>query len=336
VVSVADRRILTASDDALSDGDSSSATRLLPLLVIAGPTAVGKTALSLRLAAAIGAEIISADSRLIYRGLDIGTAKPSAKERSPIPHHLIDIREPDETLTLAQYQRLAYKAIDEVHARGHLPMLVGGTGQHIRAIIEGWGIPEVAPHRPLREVLYRLGESELVRWLRLLDPAAADRIDPHNLRRVIRALEVALISGHPISDLQRKTRPPYHIKRIGLYRERASLYQRIDERVDQMMAAGLLAEVKRLRGAGYDRFLPAMTGLGYKQLWSHLDGELTLAEAVERIKFETHRFARQQATWFRRDDPGIMWFDAAQEDIETVVTHSVNRWLVDCGWRHNS
>lgn len=297
-----------------------------PLLVLAGPTAVGKTALSLRLAERFGGEIISADSRLFYRGLDVGTAKPTAGERATVPHHLIDLCDPDETLSLGQYQRLAYQIIDGVHACGRLPLLVGGTGQYAWAVVEGWGIPEVAPRPALRAALEALGPHEAARWLAALDPAVAGRIDPRNVRRVVRALEVTLVTGRRMSDLQRKSPPPYDTLIIGLGRDRRSLYERIDARVDEMMAAGLLDEVIRLREAGYDRSLPSMSGLGYRQLLAYLDGEMRLDEAVARIKFETHRFARQQATWFRANDPRIAWFDLGATG-EGAIVALVERWL---------
>jgi tRNA dimethylallyltransferase len=298
-----------------------------PLLVIVGPTAVGKTDLSITLAKIFGGEIISADSRLLYQGLNIGTAKPTSEERSTIPHHLIDICRPDQTLTLAQYQQMAYQTINAIHRRDHLPLLVGGTGQYVRAVVEGWGIPEVSPHKKLRRALEALGGPELARWLALLDPEAAERIDPRNVRRVVRALEVTLVKGRPISDLQRKKRPPYDIKIIGLNTDRDTLYRRIDRRVDQMMAGGLLNEVNDLLKAGYHPTLPAMSGLGYRQLLAHLNGKNTLEEAVDRIKFETHRFARQQATWFRRDDPTINWFDIQDSGWQERVIQEVGAWL---------
>ncbi len=297
------------------------------VLVILGPTAVGKTALSLHIAEQFHGEIISADSRLFYRGMDIGTAKPSLAEQSLIPHHLIDICDPDETLTLGEYQRLAYRTIEAVLQNGRLPIMVGGTGQYVKAVIEGWGIPEVPPHHDLRDALAKLDGPELARWLQYLDPDASDRIDSRNVRRVIRALEVTLVSGQPISRLQQKTPPPYDIFMLGLIRDREILYQRIDQRVDQMMADGLLAELESLRQAGYGRSLPAMSGMGYQQLWAYLAGEMTLAEAVERIKFETHRFARQQNTWFRQDDPHITWFDLGKPDVETAVINQLQNWL---------
>ena len=299
-----------------------------PLLVIVGATAVGKTALSLKLAQQFQGEIVSADSRLFYKGMDIGTAKPAPAEQALVPHHLIDICGPDETLTLAEYQRLAYATIDRIQGNGRLPILVGGTGQYVRAVVEGWGIPAVAPHPPLREVLAGLGGPELARWLRYLDPAAADKLDSRNVRRVIRALEVTLLKGRPISELQRKCPPPYRIAQIGLHRDRESLYRRIDARVDVMMVNGLLPELEELRDGGYGRGLPAMSGLGYRQLWAYLDGEMSLEEAIERIKFETHRFARQQATWFRLDDSAIEWFEVGEEDgAETAVITFVRQWL---------
>jgi tRNA dimethylallyltransferase len=302
-----------------------------PLLVLVGPTAVGKTALSLDLALGFGGEIISADSRLVYRGMDIGTAKPSRVERAAVPHHLIDICDPDETISLGAYQRLAYAAIDDVLARGRLPILVGGTGQYVAAVTDGWSIPEVAPNDPLREALGALGAGEAARWLDKLDPAAAGRIDPRNTRRVIRALEVTLTTGRRMSDLQRRDSPDYDILPVGIGRERDDLYRRIDERVDAMMRDGLLAELEGLRAAGYGRDLPSMSGLGYRQLWAYLDGELTLPEAVARIKFETHRLVRQQATWFRAGDTRIAWFNFSQAGAAPAATALVNQWLSSGG-----
>jgi tRNA dimethylallyltransferase len=291
---------------------------------LVGPTAVGKTALSLELARELPLEIVSADSRLFYRGMDIGTAKPTGAERTAVPHHLIDICDPDETLTLGDYQRRAYAAIGAIQGRGRLPVLVGGSGQYVRAVVEGWGIPELPPQPALRQTLERLGGPELARWLAALDPEAADRIDRRNVRRVIRALEVTLVKGQPISHLQRKRPPDYPILQIGLDCDRETLYQRVDQRVDGMMAAGLLAEVEKLAGMGYGRDCPAMSGLGYRQLLDYLEGDSSLAEAVERIKFETHRFVRQQYTWFRKDDPAIHWFARGEE---TAVANLVRRWL---------
>lgn len=296
------------------------------LVVLLGQTAVGKTALSLKLAQALNGELISADSRLFYRGMDIGTAKPTAAEQAQVPHHLIDLCQPNETITLGDYQRRAYQTIEYVLANGRLPILVGGTGQYVKAVVEGWGIPKVPPHPKLRAALAQLPGPELARWLAALDPEAAQKHDPRNLRRVIRALEVTLVAGRPISELQRKTPPPYRICQIGLIRPREELYARIDARVDLMMTNGLLEELKKLRDLGYGRSLPSMSGLGYRQLWAYLEGEMSLEEAIERIKFETHRFARHQANWFSKDDPAITWFEM-KDGVETAVLQHVTRWL---------
>lgn len=298
------------------------------LLVIVGPTAVGKTALALHLAQRFHGAIISADSRQIYRYMDIGTAKPTPEQRRLVPHYLIDIVNPDEPFGLAQFQELAMAAIRAAHQEGRLPMLVGGTGQYVRAIVAGWSIPRVPPQPELRAALeaeaQREGVEALHKRLAQVDPEAAARIDPRNVRRVIRALEVYLTAGKPISELQRKHPPPYDVLQIGLRMDRARLYARIDARVDAMMAAGLLDEVRRLREAGYDDSLPSMSGLGYRQLCAYLRGEISLEEAVARIKRDTRRLVHQQAMWFREDDPAIMWFEADDTpSIEDVVA----RWL---------
>jgi tRNA dimethylallyltransferase len=287
------------------------------LIVIVGPTAVGKTRLALRLAEEFNGEIVSADSRQVYRGMDIGTAKPTLEERRRVPHHLIDIITPDETFTLAQYQELAYQAIDDVLARGRVPFLVGGTGQYVRAVVEGWGIPKVPPNEELRAELYRQAEIEgqwaLHARLREVDPVAAQRIDPRNVRRVVRALEVYLETGQPISELQRKKPPPYRILQIGLTMERQELYRRIDERVDRMIEEGLVEEVRGLVERGYGYELPSMSGLGYQQLGMYLRGLVSLEEAIQLIKRHTRRFVRHQYNWFRLDDEGIRWFDVLRD-----------------------
>ena len=288
------------------------------LVVIIGPTAAGKTVLSIELAAASGGEIVSADSRQVYRGMDIGTAKATAGERARVPHHLLDVVDPDQVLTLAEYQRLAYAAIAGIHARGRLPFLVGGTGQYVRAVIEGWSIPAIAPQPEVRAELAAwantAGAEALHRRLAALDPAAAARIDHRNVRRVIRALEVCLVSGKPISELQRKAPPPYRIVQIGVTRPRPELYARIDARVDRMIEAGLVDEVRRLAAAGCGWDLPAMTGLGYRQIGQHLCGQISLDQAIALIKKDTRRFVQQQYNWFRPDDPGIEWVDPSSTE----------------------
>jgi tRNA dimethylallyltransferase len=295
----------------------SSPPRLLnasPLLVIAGPTAVGKTALSLQLAQAYSGEIISADSRQIYRGLDIGTAKATPEQQALVPHHLLDIVDPNEILTLAEFQARAYAAIEAVHQRQRLPVLVGGTGQWVQAVVEGWGVPRVPPDPDLRSALEvearTIGAEAFHARLAAVDPQAAQKLDPRNVRRVIRALEVYQKTGIPISQHQSKTAPPYRILLLGLTMPRETLYRRIDQRIDNMMELGLLDEVKRLVEAGYGWELPAMSGLGYRQIGQYLRGEVNLEEAVALIKKETRRFVRQQYNWFRLDDPRINWFEA--------------------------
>jgi tRNA dimethylallyltransferase len=294
----------------------------IKLLVIVGPTAVGKSALAIRLGQAFGGEIISADSRQIYRYMDIGTAKVTPEERAKVPHHLIDLVDPDEELTLAHYRQLAAKAIEEVWSRGKLPILVGGTGLYVRALTEGWTIPEVPPDRALRarleEKARRLGPEALHKDLAAVDPLAAQRIDPRNVRRVIRALEVYHRTGVPISAQQRKEAPAYRLLKIGLTMERPELYRRIDERVERMIAQGLEAEVRELVARGYGYELPSMSGLGYREMGRYLRGEVTLEEAIALIKRHTRRFVRQQYNWFRLSDPTIHWFDAAHLDEQAL------------------
>jgi tRNA dimethylallyltransferase len=306
-----------------AETSSSSVVRPSSVVVIVGPTAAGKTALSIDLAEAAGGEIVSADSRQIYRGMDIGTAKVTAAERARVPHHLLDVVAPDQVLALAEYQALAYAAIADIQARGRLPFLVGGTGQYIQAVVEGWSIPAVAPHPELRAELEAKASSEgaeaLHGWLAALDPAAAARIDYRNVRRVIRALEVCLVTGRPITELQRKNPPPFDVLQIGVTRPRPELYARIDARVDQMMAVGLLDEVRRLDAAGYAWELPAMTGLGYRQIGEFLRAEVSLDEAIARIKQGTRRFVQQQYNWFRLRDPVIRWVDPGMTQSAVVI-----------------
>ena len=293
-----------------------------PLIVIVGPTAVGKTRLAVRLCKELEGEIVSADSRQVYRYMDIGTAKPSEEERRRVPHHLIDIVDPDEGFTLVQYQDLAYRAIDGVIRRGKVPFLVGGTGLYIKAVTEGFTIPRVKPDPELRRRLHReaaeRGSDALYARLQTVDHLAAAKIAPHNLRRVIRALEVYEETGAPISHWQRKEPPPYRILWIGLTMPRAELYRRIDRRVDRMIEQGLEDEVKSLVEKGYNYDLPSMSGLGYCQIGMYLRGEVELEEAVRLIKRDTRRFVRHQYNWFRLDDERIHWFDATSEPYDEI------------------
>ncbi len=296
------------------DGDAGeSAPR--PVVIIAGPTGIGKTALAVALlsAGALSGEIVSADSRQIYRYMDIGTAKPTPEERAAVPHHLIDVVDPDQTLALAEYQSLAYQAIDAIHQRGKIAFLVGGTGQYVTAVIEGWRTPGVLPNPALRAELEAFatqhGPGALFERLRALDPESAARMDPRNVRRTVRALEVCIESGQPFSAQRLKAPPPYRVLELGLTMDRERLYQRLDARIDQMLAQGLLAEVRALRDQGYDWTLPSMSGLGYAQLGAHLRGEMTLAEATTAFRRDTRTFVRRQYTWFRRHG-ALEWLDA--------------------------
>lgn len=276
----------------------------ITLTAIVGPTAVGKTALAVALAQQLGAEIVSADSRQLYRLMDLGTAKPTPAERTAAPHHLLDLCDPDEPFSLAAYQELATHAIAEIVARGRPPLLVGGTGQYLAAVLEGWQVPRVAPQPELRASLERAatehGAAALHARLAAVDPAAATQIAPSNVRRVIRALEVYSVTGVPISAQQTRQPPPYAIRTLWLTRPREELYARADTRADAMIAAGLADEVADLRRRGYGWELPSMSSLGYIQLRPFLEGEATLAACVERLKFDTHSFIRRQEAWFRR------------------------------------
>jgi len=302
--------------------------RLNHLVAIVGPTGIGKSKLALRLAQTFEGEIVSADSRQVYRHMDIGTAKPSREELSLVPHHLINIVNPDENFSLAQYQELAYRAIDDIHQRNRLPILVGGSGMYVWSVLEGWGIPRVPPDPEFRHSLEeaaKVGENKLYQELEEIDPVAAQRIDRRNVRRTIRALEVHRGTETPFSQLQYKKTPPFNILIIGLTADRAELYRRIDLRVDKMIKQDLVAEMEKLVNMGYDFNLPAMSGIGYKQIGMFLNGELTLAAAIQQIKFETHRFVRHQYNWFQLKDERIDWFDI-QSKLDSEITMLLARF----------
>ncbi len=293
------------------------------VVTIVGPTAVGKTAVSLLLARELNGEIVSADSRQVYRGMDIGTAKIAPDEMAGIPHHLIDIRRPDEGISLGEYKKLADAAIDDVMARGRLPMLVGGTGQYVRAVVEGWQIPEVAPQPELRRALEaqaeREGKEAVFARLQALDPVSAQTIDYRNLRRVIRAIEVCIVTGQPFSALQTKQPPPWPIVQIGLTRPRERLYARADARIEAMFAAGWVDEVRELLARGYSPDLPSFASLGYREVAAYLAGDYDLEEAKVRIRRATRNFIRRQYNWFRLTNPAIHWFDLEEVGPEDVL-----------------
>lgn len=284
------------------------------LIVIIGPTAGGKSALAMQMASRMTSEIISADSRHVYRHMDIGTNKPSPADQRVVPHHLIDLRKPHESFSLSEYVRLARGAIDDIIARGKTPMLVGGTGQYVRALLQGWQVPEVPPNEALREHWLRFaeqhGEDALFTELIRRDAAAGETIDKRNVRRVVRALEVMEISGQRWSDLQRRQPLPYRTELHYVNVPRDELYARADARLMQMIEQGWLDEVKRLL-AGFDALnmdaddalkLPAMSALGYREMAGVALGRLTLDDAITEIKRATRRFIRMQDTWFRKEN----------------------------------
>ena len=294
-----------------------------PLILLVGPTAVGKTETSLRLAELLDGEIVSADSRLFYRGMDIGTAKPSLLEREKVPHHLIDVVNPDETLSLAVFQGMARAAIEEISRRGKLPLLVGGTGQYVRAVTDGWRPPEVNSNPRLRNELdvmaHERGEVWLHARLRMLDPEAAGKIDPRNVRRTIRALEVILTTGRTFSGQRGRGDSPYQLVRIGLRRTREALYARIDERIEAMFAGGLLEEVRRLLEKGYSPDIAAMSAIGYRECVGVLSGGLTVEQAKTAMRRATRIYVRRQSAWFKQSDPNIRWFEAVDPEVVTEI-----------------
>jgi tRNA dimethylallyltransferase len=300
------------------------------LVVIMGPTAVGKTALGVSLCRQFNGEIISADSRQFYRAMDIGTAKPAPEELAAVKHHLVDIADPDETVGLAQFLKLARDAIHTISESGAVPFLVGGTGQYIKAIVQGWQVPEIPPDPELRQRLEQLAtENPEALWDELMarDPDAVEFIDQRNIRRIIRALEVCIKSNLPYSAQRKRIPPPYRILQIGLSAERESLYARADQRVDKMMEKGLPAEVEHLLASGYSWSFPAMSGLGYSQFRPYFEGSASLDDIVQRIKLDTHAFIRRQYTWFRSAKGDLHWLDIQDTDFDSQASKLVRVFL---------
>lgn len=292
------------------------------LVVIVGATAVGKTDLSIQLAKRIGGEVISADSRYFYRGMDIGTAKPTIAERQAVRHHLIDILEPDEAMSLAQFLERAQVAILDVHERGKLPILVGGTGQFISAIVHGWSPPRGEPDPALRaelsDIVEREGKTRLHQWLSRVDPHAAEKIDASNSRRTIRAVEVILSSGERFSTQRQLVEPMYDILMIGIARSRVELYARIDERIELMIQNGFEDEVRNLLAKGYSPALPAFSAIGYREMVSVVEGAISIDESITAMKRKTRNFVRRQANWFKPGDLNIQWFSWDEHILERV------------------
>ncbi len=289
--------------------------RLLPLVVIVGPTAVGKTEVSIRVARKIGGEIISGDSMQVYKHMDIGTAKPTRKEMAGIPHHMIDIVEPDEEFSVARFQKMVGEHIVNINQKGKIPIMVGGTGLYVRAVLEHYDFSppggDTDKREELLETARQKGNEYLVNLLKEVDPASAQRIHHNDTRRLVRALEVYYTTGRPISHFQYNTEelpPKYNLAYFGLTMSRPNLYRKIEQRVDLMLARGLVDEVKRLLQMGFGPQSTAMQALGYKEIFAYLNGLYSLEEAVDLIKRDTRRFAKRQMTWFRRDSR-IRWID---------------------------
>ncbi len=302
-----------------------SANEKFPLLVIVGPTAVGKTSLSIQLARQLRGEIISADSMQVYRYLDIGTAKPTPDEQKEAPHHLIDVVNPDQRFTVYDYQKLAQKAIVQVYERGKLPILTGGTGLYIKAVLDQYAFTKTQSdlhgRKELQKEAQKKGKEHLYARLEKIDPEAARRIHPNDLRRVIRALEYYQVTGEPISQQWKKTQEkesPYQAMMVGLNMPRPSLYERIEKRVDQMIAEGLIEEVEGLLKADYNKNLKPLQSLGYRHIINFLEGKWELDETVHYFKRDTRNFAKRQLTWFRADQR-IHWYELDPE--MKVITH---------------
>lgn len=297
------------------------------MIAIVGPTGVGKSGLALRLAQYLPLEIISADSRQVYRYMDIGTSKPSPTERAAVRHHVIDVVEPDADFSLAMYHRLAIEALEGIQQRDNLPFLVGGSGLYVWSLVEGWQIPPVPPDQKLRRQLEARAEEQssqsLYGELQKIDPVAAAKISPRNIRRIVRALEIHHTTGRRPSELRRREAPGFSTLVIGLTCERSQLYRQIDLRVDNMIKKGLIDEVKQLLKNGYSASLPSMSGIGYKQIGQFLRGGTTLTEAVDKMKYETHRLARHQYAWFRLGDNRIHWFDLTEGAAGTRILDKV-------------
>ena len=318
---------------ALGTQDSS---RRKPLVVVIGPTAVGKSAIAIPLAQALGTEILTADSRQVYRGMDIGMDKPPVEQRGGVPHRLIDVVDPDQPFNVGEYRRLALAEIARLHQEGRIPLMVGGTGLYVRAVVHGlWDGPPADweyRHR-LMELARTDGTEALYRQLAHVDPELAARLHPRDEVKIIRGLEAHQVTGRRLSDLHREhgfTEKPFSTLLIGLTRDRQELYRRIDARVEEQLANGLVEETRRLLAHGYDRALGSMKGLGYRQIAGYLAGEYSYEEAVRLLKRDTRHFAKRQWTWFRKE-PGIVWVEIkageSTEDVSARLMALVQRFL---------
>lgn len=299
------------------------------LIILTGPTAVGKTATSISFAKRIGGEIISADSMQVYRHMDIGSAKITVEEMEGVPHHLIDVLEPSEDFNVVRFQQMARKAMEEIYSRGHIPIITGGTGFYIQAILNEIDFEDTEENTKFRMVMNELAEEKgneyLHEMLRQVDPKSAEQIHPNNRKRVIRALEYYEQTQSPISEHneeQRTKQSPYQFVYFVLNRDRKELYERIDKRIDIMLEQGLLEEVKWLASAGYTKDMVSMKGLGYKELLTYLDGECSLEEAIYRLRRDTKHFAKRQLTWFRRERE-VTWIEMKQYSSTEALVNAL-------------
>lgn len=299
----------------------------IPVIVIVGPTAVGKTALSIELAQKFDGEIISGDSMQVYRGLDIGTAKITPEEMAGIPHYLIDIREPSESYDVSEFQRETHQLIRDIWKRGKIPFLVGGTGLYVQSVLYDYTFSEVKSDPVFREELAKKPSETLLSMLREVDPESANSLHANNPRRIIRALEVYHLSGKKFSELQNQEAQSSEFDPllIGLNRERSELYARINLRVELMLAQGLLEEARRFYDTGV-RDVPAARGIGYKELFTYFDGNMALADATELLKRNSRRFAKRQLTWFR-NRLDVHWFDTGESGINSVIAMEIKQFL---------
>lgn len=333
-----ENRDQTENSPVREEKDGCSAAGKKPLIILAGPTAVGKTGISVQLAKRIRGEVISADSMQVYRGMDIGTAKITREEMEGVPHHLIDVLDPREAFNVCTFHRMAREEAKKIHAAGHVPIVVGGTGFYIQSLLYDIDFDESADSEQIREDLRRelaeKGASAMHGELRRIDPESAAAIHPNNTKRVLRAIEFYRATGRKISEhnaIQRQKRSPYRFRYFVLTMDRQALYQRIDMRVDQMVSDGLFEEVKRLRDAGLTSDLVSMQGLGYRQVFDYLEGAATREEAVQRIKLETRHFAKRQITWFKRE-PDAEWisiedFGGSRRRVLDYLTEECRKWL---------
>ncbi len=313
-----------------------------PMVILTGPTAVGKTELSIELARALDAEIISADSMQVYRKMDIGTAKIRPEEMGGIVHHLIDCLDPAEEFHVAKFQKMAKEALDEIYARRKIPLIVGGTGFYIQSLLYDIDFTEekgdLSYRKSLEEKADKEGNETLFQMLRGIDPVSAEKIHPNNRKRVIRALEFYKFNGYPISqhnEAEAKKESPYHFVYFVLNQNREVLYERINQRVDLMMKEGLIEEVRKLQKEGYQKNKVSMQGIGYRQVFEYLEGNTSLEETIENIKKDTRHFAKRQLTWFGREKDVCM-VDKSKFETETAVLNEMLQILKKKGIYHGS